>query len=122
MARVVHFEIPADNPDGVAVFYSEVFGWKIEKWEGPGDYWLVTTGEDTQPGINGAIMKKDDSHSNISNTIEVSSIDETMAKVTENGGTILVAKMPVPGVGYAAYIRDIEGNVFGLMQPDVSAA
>ena len=122
MARVVHFEVPADDPDAVAKFYSEVFGWKIDKWEGPVDYWLVTTGEEGQAGINGAIMKRDGPQSSITNMIEVTSIDETVEKVTASGGEILAPKMPVPGVGYAAYFRDVEGNVFGLMQPDESVA
>ena len=55
MARVVHFEIPVDNPDRAVKFYTDVFGWKIEKWEGPIDYWLITTGEENEPGINGAL-------------------------------------------------------------------
>ena len=122
MNRVVHFEIPAEDPENVARFYSEVFNWKIEKWEGPVDYWLITTGDENEPGINGAIMKKEGLQSSVTNMIEVSSIDETVAKVTASGGTILIPKMPVPGVGYAAYFRDKEGNIFGLMQSDTSAA
>ena len=122
MNRVVHFEIPAEDPENVARFYSEVFNWKIEKWEGPVDYWLITTGEENEPGINGAIMKKEGPQSSVTNMIEVSSIDATVAKATASGGTILIPKMPVPGVGYAAYFRDKEGNIFGLMQSDTSAA
>ena len=122
MNRVVHFEIPAEDPENVARFYSEVFNWKIEKWEGPVDYWLITTGEENEPGINGAIMKKEGPQSSVTNMIEVSSIDTTVAKVTASGGTIPIPKMPVPGVGYAAYFRDKEGNIFGLMQSDTSAA
>lgn len=49
------FEIPADDPGRAAKFYDDVFGWKV-KWDGPIDYWLVTTGEDEEPGINGAII------------------------------------------------------------------
>lgn len=50
------FEIPADDPGRAAKFYDDVFGWKVKKWDGPVDYWLVTTGEDEEPGINGAII------------------------------------------------------------------
>lgn len=50
------FEIPADDPGRAAKFYDDVFGWKVKKWDGPADYWLVTTGEDEEPGINGAII------------------------------------------------------------------
>ena len=53
MNRVVHFEINSPDPDRASSFYSEAFGWSIEKWEGPQDYWLVTTGEDGTVGING---------------------------------------------------------------------
>lgn len=58
MTRVIHFEIASDNPERAAKFYKEVFDWKIEKWEGPVDYWLVTTGKENEPGINGAIMER----------------------------------------------------------------
>ena len=59
MPRVIHFEICADNPDRALGFYTSVFDWQVQKAELPGiDYWLVTTGPDDQPGINGAIMPR----------------------------------------------------------------
>ena len=39
MPRIVHFEIPAENPERAVKFYQKVFNWKIEKWAGPMDYW-----------------------------------------------------------------------------------
>jgi len=30
-------------------------------------------------------------------------------------------KMPVPGVGWLAYFKDTEGNIFGIFQDDASA-
>lgn len=60
MPRVVHFELSADNPDRAVKFYTKVFNWKIEKWAGPQDYWLITTGGEKEPGINGAIMQRSD--------------------------------------------------------------
>lgn len=35
MSRVIHFEIPADDPERSISFYEKVFGWRIEKWDGP---------------------------------------------------------------------------------------
>jgi len=32
-----------------------------------------------------------------------------------------VPKMPIPGVGWLAYAKDTEGNIFGIMQPDANA-
>jgi hypothetical protein len=47
-------EIYTDDPEAVQPFYQDVFGWKFKKFEGgPVEYWLVTTGEDKDPGING---------------------------------------------------------------------
>jgi catechol 2,3-dioxygenase-like lactoylglutathione lyase family enzyme len=56
MPRVVHFEIYADDPEAVCPFYEDVFGWQIKKWNGPQEYWLVTTGGEGEPGINGGMM------------------------------------------------------------------
>jgi predicted enzyme related to lactoylglutathione lyase len=121
MLRIVHFEINADDPERAVKFYQEVFGWKIKKWDGPIDYWLVTTGPDNQPGINGGIMKREDPQASTYNTVDVPSVDEFTKKITQNGGKIVVPKMAVPGVGWVAYCADTEGNVFGIMEEDPTA-
>ena len=41
MPRIIHFELPADNPERAVMFYGDVFGWQFNKWGGPMDYWLV---------------------------------------------------------------------------------
>lgn len=120
MSRVTHFEIPADDPERAIKFYSKVFGWKIKKWEGPVDYWLITTGSDKEPGINGAIMKKSDPAMSVVNSIDVTSVDVFLKKVVAAGGKTIMPKTPIPGVGYFAYCRDTEGNMFGMMQADKS--
>ncbi len=58
MARVVHFEIHADDPERAARFYTEAFGWTIVNVGGPVEYRLVTTGPDGEPGINGGIVRR----------------------------------------------------------------
>src|SRR5690242_9793170 len=58
MSRVIHFEIHADNPERAVGFYSGLFGWNFQKWDGPMPYWLITTGPDSQPGINGGMVKR----------------------------------------------------------------
>lgn len=124
MPRVMHFEIGADQPDRAAKFYADAFGWKIQKWEGPMDYWMIITGEESEPGINGGMMKRCDEHPmpGTVNTIVVPSVDEYLEKITAAGGKITVPKMPIPTVGYIAYCADTEGNMFGIMEPDMSAA
>ncbi len=115
MSKVVHFEIPADDPARAAKFYEDVFGWKIEKWEGNFDYWLVKTGEDDEPGINGAIMPKEFG-SMVRDTISVDSYDEFAKKIEMEGGKMLTEKMNVPGMGDTGSFQDTEGNVFAIIE------
>ena len=55
------------------------------------------------------------------NTIDVASLDETIAALKTNGGKVLEGPMPIPGVGRLAYCQDTEGNTFGMMQADPNA-
>jgi len=121
-ARVVHFELPADNPDRAAKFYADAFGWTVTKWGGPTDYWLVTTGEAPEVGIDGGIGRRQSAEDQTTNTIDVADLDAAIAAVEAAGGTITNAKHAVKGVGWLAYATDTEGNPFGMMQSDESAA
>lgn len=122
MPRVIHFELPADDPQRAIAFYESAFEWKIEKWEGPMDYWLITTGPEDEPGIDGAIARRSEDAFTTENTIGVESVDEALKKIEAAGGKIISPKGAVPGVGWVAYCEDTEGNRFGLMQDDPKAA
>lgn len=82
MNRVTHFEIYTEDPEAVQPFYQDVFGWKFNKFEGgPIEYWLVTTGDDKNLGINGGITRpREGQSSGTLNTIAVESLDRTMKK------------------------------------------
>jgi predicted enzyme related to lactoylglutathione lyase len=130
MGRVIHFEIHADDPARAIVFYETVFGWKFHKWEGEGaqDYWLITTGEDDERGINGGLLKRqgrspayDNPVSSFVCTIEVDKVAATEKEITENGGNIVVDKAAISGVGWLAYAKDTEGNIIGVMENDKNA-
>jgi predicted enzyme related to lactoylglutathione lyase len=120
MGKVIHFEINADNPKRAVEFYEKVFDWKIGKYGGPAEYWLVETGPEKKPGINGAIMERMDKETTI-NTVEVPSVDEYVKKIVKAGGKQVSKKNAIPGIGYFAYCKDTEGNMFGIMQPDPKA-
>ena len=122
MPRVIHFEIAADDPDCAVKFYQDAFGWKIDKWDGPEDYWMITTGAKNEPGIDGAIVRRSLGPAAMTvNTIDVPSLDAFTRKVTDAGGKVVMPKTTIPGVGYLAYCTDTEGNTFGMMQDDPSA-
>jgi predicted enzyme related to lactoylglutathione lyase len=120
MPRVVHFEFRAAEPDRAIKFYQQVFGWKVSKWEGPMDYWNVSTGEGDEPGIDGAIAPATGDQK-VVNTISVDSVDAYLEKVVAAGGKIVMPKTTIPGIGYFAQCADTEGVVFGLMRDDPSA-
>jgi predicted enzyme related to lactoylglutathione lyase len=128
MPRPIHFEIHADNPERAIAFYSTVLGWTFTKWDGPMPYWLVTTGADGTPGINGGMHPRMgpapvEGQAVIAFvcTVDVTSVDDYVAKAVAAGGVIAVPKMAIPGVGWLAYAKDTEGNLFGLMQNDPAA-
>ena len=126
MPRVIHFEIVADKPERAMKFYKEVFGWEFNKWDGSQEYWLVKTGEDNQPGINGGLTPKMNPESGntggrVTNTIDVPNIDDFSKKVSKEGGKILRPKMAIPGIGYLAICEDTEGISFGIIQTDRDA-
>lgn len=116
MARVIHFEIPAENPEKSRTFYSNVFGWKFNQM-GEEQYWLAKTGENGEHGIDGAIMKRRDPNQPVTNNIQVNNLEGTIKQIEENGGQIVVEKMHIPNTGDLAFFKDPDGNVFGIMQP-----
>ncbi len=128
MSRVVHFEIHAENPERCLEFYQSMFGWVFTKWAGPMEYWMIVTGTDLEPGINGGLIKRRGPSPTVGQavnayvcTVDVTDLDGALAKAQSMGATVSVPKMAIPGVGWLAYLTDPEGNIIGLMQNDPAA-
>ncbi len=113
---MVHFEIPADDPQRAKNFYSKLFGWKIESMQGM-DYMMI----DTYGAPGGGMMKRVHPDQQITDYIGVPSVDEYSAKVEMLGGKIMVPKKAVPGMGYFVICMDTENNVFGIWEWDPTA-
>ena len=127
MPRPVHFEIHAENPARAIKFYEELFGWKFTSWGGGQmAYWLVETGPDSEPGINGGLMQR---HGTLDGTaviayvctMQVKDVDQSLTRALELGASVALPKMPIPGMGWLAYLKDTEGNIFGITHPDAEA-
>jgi len=127
MNPVVHFEMPAEDRQRMAAFYTDVFGWQTQLM-GPemGDYVVVTTtetgrnGRPKKPGaINGGFFpKSDDKPAQYpSVVIAVEDIRQHMQKVTQAGGKVLGDPMEIPGVGWYVSFLDTEGNRVSMLQP-----
>ena len=129
MHRPIHFEIHAEDLDRAQAFYETVLGWTFASW-GDGSYRLITTGPEGAPGINGGMIKRMGAVDRAAPdpviayvcTVDVEDVDVYVAKALDAGGIIAVPKMPVPGVGWLAYVKDTEGNIVGMMTPDTTAA
>ncbi|MBY8988246.1 MAG: VOC family protein [Candidatus Lokiarchaeota archaeon] len=121
MPRLVHFEMNVKDKKKTISFYEKVFGWKFQKWEGPMDYWLIMTGDENDPGIDGGLGTAEKGFPNVVNTIDVDDIDKIIKKIETNGGEIVRPKHAVHGVGWLAYFKDSEGIVSGIMQNDPKA-
>jgi predicted enzyme related to lactoylglutathione lyase len=127
MDPVVHFEMPAEDRQRMADFYTKAFGWQTQLL-GPdmGDYVLVSTTETdgngmpkTPGAINGGFYpKKDDWPAQYpAVVIAVDDIRASMQKVTEGGGKVLGEPMEIPGIGQYVSFFDTEGNRVSMLQP-----
>ena len=128
MGRVVHFEIHAEDPARAQAFYGALFGWTFTQFV-PMEYWVVKTGSDAQPGIDGGLLKRMGARPAEGQavnayvcTADVASVEQALEQALSLGGTLAHPKMAIPGVGWLAYAKDPEGNIFGMMQADPNAA
>lgn len=119
--RPIHFELHSLDQAATQQFFGDVFGWHFHKWEGPIEYWLITTGDGKHAGIDGGLMPARDGEARTVNTIRVDDVDACVAKVLSAGGSIALPKMAIPGVGWLAYCIEPGGNLFGIMHDDPSA-
>jgi uncharacterized protein len=124
---IVHFEIPAVDIEKMRKFYSDLFGWTMNKYPGPTAYYLIGTvpvDEKTmmpiRPGVNGGLYEKKDAAmpelAKPINYVSVESVVDYSKKVVDLGGKIVVEKMEIPGLGWWALALDPEGNAFGILE------
>ncbi|MGC4039939.1 MAG: VOC family protein [Flavobacterium sp.] len=127
MNPVMHFEMPAEDRNRMAVFYSNAFGWKTKMFgEDMGNYVVVTTTETDEDGmiknpgaINGGFYPKNDETPDQcpSLVIGVDDIREAMDRIIEAGGKLLGEPVEIPGYGHYVSFYDTEGNRLSIMQP-----
>jgi uncharacterized protein len=126
MNKVVHFEIPADDISRAKDFYKQAFDWEITDYPMPNGSILtgVTTAEidpathmpKEAGAINGRMLERRAKTPAPVITIRVESIDNSIEKVLELGGKIVIPKKEFPGMGFYVYVADTEDNVIGLFQ------
>jgi predicted enzyme related to lactoylglutathione lyase len=118
--NLASFGIHVDDVDRARAFYEAVFGWTFEPW-GPPGFYLIHTGDDASPGIQGLMHKRREPRAGsglngIEPTFSVADVDAVAAAVTANGGTITMPKAVIPTVGALVRFLDPEGNDIGAMK------
>jgi predicted enzyme related to lactoylglutathione lyase len=117
--NLASFAIHADDVQRCRRFYETVFGWRFEPW-GPPDFYLVHTGDETNPGVQGLMHKRQEPRGAggpncFECSIAVDDLDAVTEAIAANGGQIIMAKAPIPTVGVLTKFIDTEGNVLGAM-------
>ena len=121
-SNLASFALHVDDVGRARVFYEAVFGWTFEPW-GPPDFYLIHTGDDSSPGIQGLLHKRCAPRpagglNGIEPTFAVDDVDAVLAQVRANGGQITVEKTVIPTVGTLVRFLDTEGNDIGAMKYD----
>ena len=113
---VVHFEIPANDVEKQRQFYSECFGWKFEQAKMPGmEYWMISTGPRNK-SVGGGMYKKMAPTEAPRNYVSVDDIDAAIQTFKNAGGSEIMGKQEVPGMGWTFIGADPEGNSVGIWQ------
>lgn len=131
---VVHFEIHASEPERLVEFYSQLLGWRFERY-GDQSYWVIETGEGSIGnaegaaglGINGGLTQREGPRpepgaavNGCNIVVGVEDVDGLMRRAVDLGGTQAVPATDWPGIGRGGYLLDPDGNVFGLISPVLS--
>ena len=112
---IAHVDLPSDDLGRAKSFYEGMFGWRIAGMEAFPDYEMFQTGQGG--GIGGGIgLRGETAPQQLRIYVEVDSLDEAIARVQQLGGSIVVEKTEVPGMGWYAAINDTEGSEIGLWQ------
>jgi predicted enzyme related to lactoylglutathione lyase len=130
MARVVHFEIQADDVERAKSFYAAVFDWTFQDYGqmAGATYWGIVTGAEGEPGINGGLLPRPvpspppgQGTNAFVCTVGVADYDATERRILDAGGQVALPKTALTGLAWQGYYLDTEGNTFGIHQPDPNA-
>ena len=122
MPTIVYLQIPSDDIERSKKFYTQLFGWKIDKSpeantpEGMENWSITTTDHNGKEALGGGMSKRQMPQQQITNFIDVKSVDEYLSKMERLGGKVVVPKTYVPGMGYYAVCIDTENNSFGIFE------
>jgi uncharacterized protein len=115
---ITHIDIPVSDTGAGARFYGGLFGWHIAEAPGFEGYPMWQAPNKIS---GGGLAPREEGFTQPRSYVEVDSIDESVAKVTELGGKILMEKSPISETSWWAIFEDPDGNVMGLYEGTTDA-
>lgn len=110
---ITHVDIPVDDMDRATTFYNTVLGWQIAEMPGYEGYPMWRAPNEIS---GGGFTERNDTLRTIRNYVEVDSIDDVLAKVSEAGGEVIMEKAPISETSWYAVFSDTEGNQLALYE------
>lgn len=115
------YELMTTDIEGAKKFYGEVLGWDFETSNDSGmEYTLVKVEGKEVAGMfdrkYAMAPNKEMIPPHWGNYVTVTEIESTVAKVSENGGNIIVPPTQIPKVGKFSVIQDPQGAVISFME------
>jgi predicted enzyme related to lactoylglutathione lyase len=111
------FEIPVRQMDRAIRFYDAALGTALQS-QPVGGMELAVFPYDAEQHVTGALMRLDNCEPSMHGStvyLSVADVAQTLAKVEEAGGAVIVPRTVLPdGKGAFAQFRDSEGNRVGL--------
>lgn len=124
--KPTYFDLTVRDLGQARTFFEQVLGWRFERFPMPYEYYRIQAGAEGEPGIDGGIGSARDTTLSEGKpltviTVPVADVDKIIALVQANGGRIIEAKIPIPGVGWYATCAEPGGLYFGIIQADEDA-
>ncbi len=110
---ITHIDIPVSDAGRAQEFYSNLFGWHIAEPPGFEGYPMWQAPNKIS---GGGFAPRSDGFTQPRSYVEVDSIEETLAKVTESGGAVVMDKQPISDTSWWAIFTDPDGNTIGLYE------
>ena len=111
--RVIHLEIAGKDPKALQSFWGSLFGWKFDT-NNPGGYGM------TNPDQTGIVVGiggvPEGAPGHVTGYIRVASIDATLARAVELGGSVIMPRFSPDGSAYLGLVADADGHVVGLSE------
>ncbi|KRE42325.1 VOC family protein [Knoellia sp. Soil729] len=114
---ITHIDIPVTDMERAKTFYSSLFGWQIAEPPGFEGYPMWQAPNKIS---GGGLAPRGEGFTQPRSYVEVDSIDETLAKATEQGATVLMDKSPISDTSWWAVLQDPDGNSVGLYEGETS--